>query len=239
MAAAEAPDILAIIPARGGSRGIPGKNLREVGGKPLIAHTIEQALASPEITRVVVSTDDGEIARVSESYGAEVVARPAEISGDEATSESALLHVLETLQAREGYLPQLVVFLQCTSPLRGSDDVSGAIRHLRGSGADSLLSVIPFHVFIWQLVDGVPRALDYDYRERPRRQDRLPEYQETGSIYVFKPWVLLEQNNRLGGTVALYEMEEWTALDINTPQDLELCEHLLAGLGERREQGPS
>ncbi|MHC4597619.1 MAG: acylneuraminate cytidylyltransferase family protein, partial [Planctomycetota bacterium] len=114
-------DFLAVIPARGGSKGIPQKNLATLAGKPLVAHTIEQALACPRIGRVVVSTDDEEIAKTSQRWGAEVVRRPADISGDETTSEAVLLHVLDTL-AEVGEEPAAVVLLQATSPLRRPDD---------------------------------------------------------------------------------------------------------------------
>ena len=114
---------VAIIPARGGSRGIPRKNLRVIAGKPLLAYTIEHALATPSIDRVVVSTDDVEIGTVAARHGAEVIWRPAEISGDRASSEAALLHALDELAARDDYRPDLVVMLQATSPLRRPDDV--------------------------------------------------------------------------------------------------------------------
>src|SRR3954467_12096692 len=110
--------VLAIIPARGGSKGIPRKNVRPFLGKPLLAHTIEHARLAPSVTRVVVSTDDAEIAAIAGRHGAEVVTRPADISGDVAGSEAALRHVLDHLEAAERYEPDLVVFLQATSPLR-------------------------------------------------------------------------------------------------------------------------
>ncbi|MCU0723789.1 MAG: acylneuraminate cytidylyltransferase family protein, partial [Planctomycetes bacterium] len=115
-------DCLAIIPARGGSKGIPRKNLRPLGGKPLVVHSVDQALVCPRVGRVVVSTDDAEIAEVSRRAGAEVVERPAAISGDTASSESALLHVLDARKARGEEDPSLVVFLQATSPLRRPHD---------------------------------------------------------------------------------------------------------------------
>ena len=123
--------VLAIIPARGGSKGIPRKNIRILAGKPLIAYTIEHARQTPSVKRIVVSTDDPEIAAVSEQYGAEVVWRPAEISGDTATSESALLHVLNYLKDAEDYEPDLIAFLQATSPLRHPDDIQNAINKLQ------------------------------------------------------------------------------------------------------------
>jgi N-acylneuraminate cytidylyltransferase len=220
-------EILVIIPARGGSKGLPRKNIRPLLNKPLIAHTIEQALHAQTVTRVVVSTDDDEIATVSTAYGAEVVTRPDAISGDEATSESALCHVLEQLAETEEYSPDVVVFLQCTSPLRAPNDIDLAVQELLTQEADSLLSVVPFHLFTWRLIDGKPEAIDYDYQNRPRRQDRYPEFIENGSIYVFKPWVLKQFNNRLGGKIALYVMDPNSLVDINDERDFALCELLM------------
>jgi N-acylneuraminate cytidylyltransferase len=221
------PDTLAIIPARGGSKGIPGKNLRPLAGKPLLVYTIEQARQSEHINRVVVSTDNDEIAEVSLRYGAEVIHRPAEISGDTSTSEAALVHVLDTLEREEGYVPELVTFLQCTAPIRRPHDIDSAIEMLLERGADSLLSVVPFHLFIWREANGWAEPLDYDPRQRPMRQNRVPEYIENGSLYVFRPWVLRTFNSRLGGKIAIYEMDEWSAVDINGLADLELTEWII------------
>lgn len=220
-------DILAIIPARGGSKGVPLKNIWPIIGKPLLAYTIEQAQQSSKINRIVVSTDNAEIAAVAEQNGAQVVERPLDLSGDAATSESALLHALDYLEASEGYMPDLVVFLQCTSPIRRHGDIDGAITAFMEDNADSLLSVVPFHLFVWTTLDGRVQSLDYDYRHRPRRQERQPEFLENGSIYIFKPWVLRRFQNRLGGKIAIYEMDEWSSIDINSPRDLELCEWVL------------
>jgi N-acylneuraminate cytidylyltransferase len=221
-------EVIAIIPARGGSKGVPHKNIRLLAGKPLIVHTIEQARNSQHVSRIVVSTDDQEIASVSVDAGAEVVWRPAEISGDTASSESALLHVMNTLNRTEGYCPELIVFLQCTSPIRRTDDIDRAIDSLIQSGADSLLSGVPMHTFIWQVTEERAIPLDYDYRRRPRRQERSPEYIENGSIYVFRPWVLSEYENRLGGKVVLFPMHEWCGIDINEEEDFLLSEIVLA-----------
>jgi N-acylneuraminate cytidylyltransferase len=219
---------LAIIPARGGSKGIPGKNLRPLAGRPLLAHTITQATAASLVSRVVVSTDDEAIAAVARAYGADLVRRPEAISGDTASSESALLDALGQLERDEGYRPDLIVFLQCTSPLRQPGDIDGAITALLDGGADSLLSVVPSHRFLWRRAEGGAEPVNYDYRQRPRRQDRAPEYWENGSIYVLRPWVLREHNNRLGGRIALYEMPEWSGVDIDSPEDFALCEWVLA-----------
>lgn len=222
--------VLAIIPARGGSRGIPRKNVRPLAGRPLIAHSIEQARATPEITRVVVSTDDAAIARVAEEYGAEVIVRPAELAGDTATSESALAHVLDTLRDGEGWEPDLVVFLQATSPIRRPDDISRAIRTLLNDGADSLFSATPVHGFVWRRERGErePRAFSYDHGNRQRRQDAPEDFVENGSIYVFRPWVLRRLGNRLGGAIAMHLMGAAESFQVDEPGDLELMERLLA-----------
>lgn len=223
---------LAIIPARGGSKGIPRKNIRLLNGKPLIAYTIEQAKATPSITRVVVSTDDAEIGAVAQQYGAEVVWRPAEISGDTASSESALLHVLDYLEQTEGYQPELLIFLQATSPLRRPYDIANAIQKLIDEGADSLLSLAPFGHFLWHVPGGELQSLNFDYLNRPRHQELSPLYMENGSIYVFKPWVLRQLGNRLGGKITYYEMDPLSAIDIDTPADFDLCEAILASVWE-------
>ena len=224
------PEVLAIIPARGGSKGIPRKNVRPLGGVPLIAHTIRQAANTPSITRIVVSTDDQEIGAVAKEHGAEVVWRPADLSGDTASSESALVHVLEMLRSREGYEPSLVVFLQATSPLRRPDDIERAIDTLRREGADSLFSACRVEGFVWRRTRGGDdlASFSYDHRQRPRRQDAPEDMIENGSIYVFRPSILLEQKNRLGGRIAVYLMSPLDSFQIDEPDDLELMEKLLA-----------
>ncbi len=224
---AEDRRILALIPARGGSKGIPRKNLVPLGGKPLLAHTIEQARATPAIDRVVVSTDDDEIASVAGQWGAEVVRRPAALASDTASSEEALMHVLDELREREGYEPDVVVFLQATSPLRHADDISQAIATLKAEGADALFSACPVHGFVWRRQAEKLEAVSYDSRNRPRRQDIGEDLLENGSIYVFRPWVLRRFGNRLGGKIAVYPMHPLDSFQIDEPADLELFERLL------------
>jgi YrbI family 3-deoxy-D-manno-octulosonate 8-phosphate phosphatase len=228
--------VLAIIPARGGSKGIPRKNVMPFLGKPLLVHSIEHARRSPSVTRVVVTTDDPEIAGVARQNGAEVVDRPAGISGDTATSESALLHVLDHLREVERDEPELVVFLQATSPVRRSGDVQGAIDALAQEGADSLFSACPAHGFVWRLHEGRLEPLTYNHRNRPRRQDIGEDLVENGSIYAFRPWVLRKHNSRLGGKIAVYRMDPFDSFQIDEPGDIERLERL-ASLAVNR--GPS
>ncbi len=175
------------------------------------------------------TTDDEGIATVARAFDAEVVMRPSELATDTATSESALRHFLDSLHAAEDYDPDLIVFLQATAPIRRPFDVDRAIATLQAAGADSLLSVVPSHSFLWRHTDeGSAEPVNYDYRSRPRRQDLEPQYAENGSIYVFKPWVLREHDNRLGGKIVLYEMDAWSGIDIDAPHDLALCEWIMS-----------
>jgi N-acylneuraminate cytidylyltransferase len=219
-------EIVAIIPARGGSKGVPYKNIRPLGDKPLIAHTIIDAQEAQLIDRIYVTTDDDEIAQVSTDYGATVIHRPAEISSDTASSESALIHALTEIE-KSAINPELIVFLQCTSPLRTGLDIDCAIEQMRAENADSLLSVSPTHRFLWQKVDNEAQSINYDYRDRPRRQDLNPQYMENGSIYIFKPWVLKELNNRLGGRISLFVMDEAQSWEIDSLEDFEYIKFLM------------
>ncbi len=220
--------ILAIIPARGGSKGIPRKNLRPLAGRPLLVHTVEQALHARAVDRVVVSTDDEKIAELARRHGAQTVDRPAEPAGDTPSSESALLHVLDDLRESERYEPDLVVFLQATSPLRRRQDIDGAIGQLDEAGADAVFSACPVHGFVWRQRRAGPESLTYDHQTRPRRQDLDGEdFLENGAIYVFKPWVLRQLGNRLGGRIAIYPMDPLHSFQVDEPGDLELMERLL------------
>ncbi|MBF0179139.1 MAG: acylneuraminate cytidylyltransferase family protein [Magnetococcales bacterium] len=220
--------ILAIIPARGGSKGIPKKNLAQLGGKPLLVHSIEHCQQVQAIQRIVVSTDDTEIARVAQEHGAEVIWRPAEISGDAASSESALHHVLNTLQANDGYSPDLVAFLQATSPLRQPRDLQNAIDLMIRENADSAFSYCKMHGKLWHRQQGVLDSVSYDYRNRQPRQHMPEELLENGSFFLFKPWVLQQFDNRLGGKIVAAEMAYADSLDVDEPPDLLLAERLLA-----------
>lgn len=221
--------VLCVIPARGGSRRLPGKNLLPVAGKALLTHTIEHALAAGSVDRVVVSTDDPAIAEVARGAGAEVVERPEELSGDTAPSEAALLHALDALEAADGYRPDLVVFLQCTAPVRAPNDIDAAVARLRREGADSLLSVVPSRSFLWRLEGDRPVPINYDPADRPRSQDRPAEFAENGSIYVTRAEVLRATGNRLGGRVTLHPMAEESFVDVDGPLDLVLADAILRG----------
>lgn len=218
--------VICLIPARGGSKGIPLKNIQPLGGKPLVAHSIEQARGCPAITRVIVTTDHPEVAGVARHYGAQVIHRPEALADDTATSESALRHALDYLQENEGFEPDLVVFLQPTSPLRQPHDIAGALEVFNQAQADSLFSACPFHGCVWRKTGGHLTSITYDYQQRQRRQDAAEDFLENGSIYIFKPWVLRQFNNRLGGKVGIYLMDVLDSFQVDIPADLEFMENL-------------
>lgn len=220
-------EVLAIIPARGGSKGLPRKNVLPLAGRPLVAHSIEQARAAALVTRVVVSTEDPEIEAASLRAGAEVVPRPPELAGDAASSESALLHALEFLAARD-YRPELVAFLQCTSPLTLAEDIDGTIRALLDADADTALAVAPFHHFLWReetLGDAV--GINHDKAVRLRRQDRPADWLETGAVYVMRTEGFLRARHRFFGRTAIHAIPRERLLEIDDPTDFEVAEVLI------------
>ncbi len=220
--------ILAVIPARGGSKGIPKKNIRELCGQPLLAYSIEAALQAKLINRVIVSTDDQEIADVAIEYGAEVIQRPAELAGDFVSSEAALLHVLEVLQQEEQKQPDLLVFLQCTSPLTLSADIDGTIQALLEQQADTAFAAAPFHYFIWaKKTNGSMIGLNHDKQKRLMRQQRQDQFVEAGAVYVMRVPGFLEYRHRFFGKTVMYEIPEERCFEIDEPVDLLIAEQML------------
>lgn len=216
-------DAVCVIPVRGGSKGIPRKNLLPIGGKPLVVWTIEQALAVPGL-RVIVSTEDAELAQVSRAAGAEVVDRPAELAQDTTASEPVIEHVLAVLTER-GERPDVVMFLQATSPVRRPGTLARALSEFASSGADSMVGVVAETPFLWKL--GHPASAGYDFTRRPRRQDIAAQdmvYRETGSVYVTRTEIYETLHNRLGGHIELFVMDDIEATDIDTPADFAVAE---------------
>ena len=216
--------ILGFIPARGGSKGIPNKNVADVCGKPLIAWSIESALASDRLTDVLVSTDDQTIAEVAKQGGANVpFLRPEDLSGDTASTESAMLHALE-FESSQGRDYAAIVLLQPTSPLRLNGTIDRAIAACLDYGYDSLVGVCEDHGFTWR--DTNNPVSDYDPVNRPRRQDITLDqkrYRETGSIYVTKTRALIDTGSRLAGRIKLFEMHQIESHEIDTPVDLTIA----------------
>ncbi len=212
-----------IIPARGGSKGIPKKNIITFCGKPLLAWTILQARQASLVDEVYVSTNDHEIGSVALRYGAKVIWRPEDISGDTARSEDALRHAVTELE-ENGIRIKYVVFLQATSPLREAADIDRAIRTIEKEKADSLFSGAEAgDLYMWRKENGKLQSINYDYKSRKRRQDYGTQYLENGSIYIVTPKALFMYNNRFGATIALSLMEFWKSFEVDEYEDIAFC----------------
>jgi CMP-N,N'-diacetyllegionaminic acid synthase len=222
---------LAVIAARGGSKGIPHKNLLNLCGKPLIAWTVEQARAARGVDVVAVSSDSDNILAAAEAAGAVGVRRPEDISGDLASSESAWLHALDATDERMGRFER-VVALQATSPIRESSDIENALATFDREHLDSLLSVCEVEdYFNWRIGQEGPEPINYDYRNRRMRQQIEKRYLENGSFYVLVPSLLREQSNRLGGKIGFHVMERHKMFQIDRPEDVKLCAAIMRSYG--------
>ncbi|MBD1548689.1 cytidylyltransferase domain-containing protein [Roseibium aggregatum] len=217
--------VIAVIPARGGSRGLPGKNIRPLGGTPLVARTVDAALHAACIERVYVSSDDAGILKVARAAGAHAIVRPGEISGSTASSESALLHALEHLKAEQAGLPDILVFLQCTSPFTTAAEIDLVVDTMIQKNADSAFSVVEDHGFIWQEdVAGFAEGITHDHsKPRQRRQDMTPRYRENGAIYAMRVEPFLAEQTRFCGRTVLVPVSAPT-IEIDTQEDWDMAE---------------
>lgn len=226
------PYVVGVITARGGSKSIPKKNIAPLAGKPLIAWTIEVALQSHSLSRVIVSTDDGEIAQVSRQWGAEVpFLRPVELARDETPTFPVVLHALEWLKQHEGYQPEIVILLQPTSPLRRPEHIDQGIKLLLQTNADSVVSVCEVeHSPYWMRVlddEGRVKPFVETDREFLRRQDLPPVYRLNGALYVTRRRTIIEDKRLLGDDVRALVMAHEDSIDIDDEVDLLLAELLL------------
>jgi len=218
-------NVQCIILARGGSKGILQKNIKDFSGKPLLAWTIEQCLDAKSVTDVWVSSDDQQILDVANASGARLIKRPDNISSDEATSESGWLHAIKKLELN-GIDIDAVLAPQVTSPVRGPKDIDLAIEKFRIEKLDSLFSYTNAEdLYFWEKsIDGVMNSINYDYKNRKKRQNFQKQIIENGSFYLFKPEILRAECNRLGGKIGHYEMECWKMFEIDNPDDWSFVE---------------
>ncbi len=227
--------IICIIPARGGSKGVHRKNLRNLGNKPLIQWTIEEAQKSKYINRIIVSTEDKEIEDACMRMGAEVIERPKELASDDSPTIDSVLYTLKVLEDNEKYIPNYVMLLQCTSPFRMVADIDNAIEKLlsKSKNFKSLISVTKEENPPWWLKsineDGIIKDfITYDKKQYSRRQSFPPLYRLNGAIYIcdideFKKHRTFEIENTLA-----YIMDSNSSVDIDTEDDLELAEYILS-----------
>ncbi|MYY04105.1 MULTISPECIES: acylneuraminate cytidylyltransferase [unclassified Streptomyces] len=225
------PTVLAVIPARGGSKGVPAKNLAQVGGVPLVVRAVRACLASGEVSDVVVTTDAPAVAEAARAAGEALgedgrlhcVQRPEAIAGDTATSEAAVLHALDAYEAMHGRTVDVVLLVQCTSPFTTREDIDRVAAAVAREGADTAVTVAPFHGFLWRdgsAVEDHNYGVNHDKSLRPRRQDRPEDLLETGAAYAMDAAGFRTHRHRFFGDTALVRTDPARVLEIDDPHDL-------------------
>lgn len=215
--------VVAMILARGGSKGIPKKNLTNLAGKPLMQWTIEQ-VQDCGITDIFVSTDDQDIADFALGTGVEVVQRPRDLATDTSSSDDALIHALNKLEIPDDFI---VTMPQVTSPLRTAEHIINSVDLVSNGNFDSVFSGVQIDdICVWSQEKEL-RAITYDHKNRLIRQVRPKMYVENGSIYSMRAGLVRATKNRLSGRIGVSVMPKWTLTEIDDLDDLELCEHLM------------
>ncbi len=224
--------ILGIIPARGGSKSIPLKNIVPIAGKPLIAYTIESATFADSIDRLIVSTDSDEIANIARINGAEVpFIRPSELAQDDTPGIDPILHALKWLDQHEAYHPDYVLVLQPTSPLRTTQDIEGIVQLALEQQAEAAVSVCPVHHHpLWtKKIDAEGKLMNLltPDKKYTRRQDLPSAYALNGALYLSRRDVLIEKQTFYTEKTYAYVMSNERSIDIDTPWDLHLAELII------------
>lgn len=221
-------NIVAIILARGGSKTIPKKNIKNFCGKPLVAWSILQAKKAHGISSVWVSSDSKEILHISEKYNASIILRPKKFSTSTSTSVSGWIHAINEIE-KTGRKIDVVIGLQATSPVRESSDIEKGIRKFNKSNYDSMFSAgIIGDFYIWgRKSNGKYHSINYNFQKRPRRQEFSDQYVENGSFYIFKPYFIKKFKNQLSGKIGITLMEFWKSFEIDNNKDLEFCEIIM------------
>jgi len=238
------PKVLAVIPARGGSKGVPRKNIRMVGGKPLIAYTVEPALAVRDhLHRLIVSTDDAEIAEISVKYGAEVpFLRPNDLGGDRIPMVPVLQHAVRTIEEMDGIKLDWILLLQPTCPFRMPEDILASLDLAAAGGCDSVISVVQVlahHPILMKKIEN-NRLLPFviEEKEGTRRQDYTPPaYIRNGCIYLTRRDTLVENGSIWGNVIRPYIMPEERSVNVDSEMDMRLVEYMIQERQQKKEQG--
>jgi len=228
--------VLSIIPARGDSKGIPLKNLVKINGKPLLYYSIKASLESKLINRTIVSTDNKKIAETAKWLGSEIIKRPKKLSGDTIRIEPVIDHVLEYLKKNENYVPDIIVLLQNTSPLRKSKHIDEAIKLLKKGKYDSIISGYKSHSFSWKIENNLAKPINYNPKNRPNRQEIKSFFIENGAIYVTKYSLFKKSKCRISGKIGFYNMLEELSYQIDSPTDLLIVEQLMKKMKKNLEE---
>jgi CMP-N,N'-diacetyllegionaminic acid synthase len=220
-------EIMAIIPARGGSKGIPLKNLKLLNGKPLIDYSINGSLKSKFITRTIVSSDHPKILNRAEKLGAEIIKRPKNLATDSSQLEPVIEHCLNHFKLKENYVPDIIILLQNTSPLRTKKHIDDALSTFLDSKFDSLMSCYNSHYFLWNLKKNILIPKNHNPKNRTNRQQMNNQFIENGAIYITKYNAFKKSHCRISGKIGLFKMSEKVSIDIDTKEDLDQVRKLL------------
>jgi len=213
-------EIMAIIPARGGSKGIPLKNLKLLNGKPLIDYSINSSIKSKFITRTIVSSDHPKILKRAEKLGAEILKRPKNLATDSSKLEPVMEHCLNYFKLKENYIPDIIILLQNTSPLRTKKHIDDALNIFLNSKFDSMLSGYISHNFVWKIKNERVIPVNYNPKKRPNRQEFNNQFIENGAIYITKYSSFKKSKCRISGKIGFFEMGKELSIDIDTKSDL-------------------
>lgn len=223
--------VLAITPARGGSKGVPRKNIKHMAGKPLLQYTVEAVQACPLIDRYIINTEDEEIRKIAESLGVETQGRPEDFWHDNTFQEvdRLLIWAVEDLE-KKGDDIDIVVLLYATAPLRPARAITGCIDLVLNQGYDSALTLYEDRTYIWERVDQSSRVkpVNYDPQKRgPNQLEGWNQWMENKAVYAAKRDLLMNTGCRLGGSVGFVEMEKRDSIDIDKPEDFALAEQTM------------
>jgi CMP-N,N'-diacetyllegionaminic acid synthase len=225
------PKVCAIIPARGGSKGIPRKNIQDVCGKPLVAYTIEQALSSCNVDYVYLNSEDDEIRKVGEEYGARIMSRPDEFYHDNTFQEvdRLLMWCVKDLES-QGIQIDVVVLLYATAPLREVKHIEKCVSLIIDNNYDSALTLVEDSTYLWKTNDdGTVEPNNYDPATRgPRQKENWNQWAENKAVYTMKRDLLMETGCRLGGKIGFVKMTKLQSIDIDKPEDLDLVKKIMA-----------
>lgn len=223
-------EIIAIIPARGGSKGIPLKNLKLLNGIPLIDYSVNSSIQSKFITKTVVSSDHPKILKRAEKLCAEIIKRPKKLSTDSSKLEPVIEHCLNYLKLKENYVPDIIILLQNTSPLRNKNHIDDALRIFLKSKYDSMLSGYISHNFIWKIKNHTASPINYNPKQRPNRQQFSDQFIENGAIYITTYDAFKKSHCRISGKIGFFEMDKELSIDIDTKFDFKKSQKLLTNL---------
>ena len=218
---------IVIILARGGSKGIPHKNIKNFCGLPLIAWSILQAKNVKGITDIWVSSDNDKILNIAKKFGAKTIPRPKKLATSTSSSDDGYIHAISFIE-KNFYLPDIIVALQATSPIRESKDLELGLKKFKVKNYDSMFSSCQAEdLLLWKQSKNRLKSINYNFQRRPRRQDFKDYLIENGSFYIFTPKLIRKLKNRLGGNVGTYVMESWKVFELDEPSDYKLCELIM------------